>query len=168
LIDRIVGYVNENIGQYPYGKITVSEVDYERNPYYGLNQLPSFINVFQDEFVYELKFLKTYLNNYLKNAMHLDPRKDQWIYDGIQVYTMMNYIDEFRPEMKMMGGLSKLRLLKSFNIINQDFNEQYSYYYLLMARKNLDQPLSNSKETLIRFNEKTRFQIPRRIKFEIS
>ncbi len=154
LIDRIVGYVNENIGKYPYEKITVSEVDYERNPYYGLNQLPSFINVFQDEFVYELKFLKTYLNNYLKNAMHLDPRKDQWIYDGIQVYTMMNYIDEFRPEMKMMGGLSKLKLLKSFNIINQDFNEQYSYYYLLMARKNLDQPLGNSKETLIRFNEK--------------
>ncbi len=154
LIDRIVTYVGENVGQYPYEKISVSEVDYERNPYYGLNQLPSFINVFQEEFVYELKFLKTYLNNYLKNALHLDPRKDQWIYDGIQVYLMMQYVDEYRPDMKMMGGLSKLKLLKSFNIINQDFNEQYSYYYLLMARKNLDQPLSNSKETLIRFNEK--------------
>lgn len=154
LIDRIVTYTEENIGKYPYEKLLVSEVDYERNPFYGLNQLPSFINVFQDEFVYELKFLKTYLNNYLKNALHLDPRKDQWIYDGIQVYMMMKYIDEFRPEMKMMGGLSKMRLLKSWHIINRDFNDQYSYYYLLMARKNLDQALGEDKDKLIRFNEK--------------
>ena len=154
VIDRIVGYVNDNIGKYPYQKITVSQADYERNPFYGLNQLPSYISFFSDEFLYELKFLKTYINNYLKNTLHLDPRKDNWIYDGIQVYTMMNYIDEFHPDAKMMGSLAKFKLLKSFNVINVDFNEQYSYYYILMARKNLDQPLSNSKESLIRFNEK--------------
>ena len=39
---------------------------YERNPFYGLNQLPSFISPFSDEFMYEIKFLKTYLNIYLK------------------------------------------------------------------------------------------------------
>ena len=37
--------------------------------------------------------------------MHLDPRKDNWIYDGIQVYAMMKYIDvlvdgEFKIELK--------------------------------------------------------------------
>ena len=154
MIDRVVSYVGKNLGKYPFEKITVSEVDYDRNPFYGLNQLPSFINVFQDEFVYELEFLKTYLNNYLKNTVHLDPRKDNWIYDGIQVYLMMHYMEENRPEMKMLGGLSRLKILKSFNIINLDFNEQYSYYYLFMARKNLDQPLSNAKDSLIRFNEK--------------
>jgi hypothetical protein len=154
VVDRIVHFVNDNIGQYPYQKITVSQVDYERNPFYGLNQLPSFISPFSDEFIFELKFLKTYLNNYLHNSMHLDPRKDNWVYDGIQVYTMMKYIDEHHPNAKMMGSLAKLKLLKSFNVINLDFNEQYSYYYMLMARKNLDQPLGDSKETLIRFNEK--------------
>lgn len=154
IIDRIVTYVHEHTGIYPFEKITVSAVDYERNPYYGLNQLPSFINVFQDEFVYELKFLKTYLNNYLKNSLHLDSRKENWIYDGIQVYLMMKYIEENRPEMKMLGGLSRLRLLQSFHINNLDFNEQYSFFYLLMARRNLDQSLSDSKDALIRFNEK--------------
>jgi hypothetical protein len=154
IIDRVVDYVSETIGEYSYQKITVSQADYERNPFYGLNQLPSYISFFSDEFLYEIKFLKTYVNNYLKNTLHLDPRKDNWIYDGIQVYTMMNYIDEYHPDAKMMGSLAKFKLLKAFNIINVDFNEQYSYYYMLMARKNLDQPLSNSKETLIRFNEK--------------
>lgn len=154
VVDRIVHFVKDNVGQYPYRKITVSQVDYERNPFYGLNQLPAFISPFSDEFIFELKFLKTYLNNYLRNSLHLDPRKDNWVYDGIQVYTMMKYIDDYHPNAKMMGSLAKLKLLKSYNVINLDFNEQYSYYYMLMARKNLDQPLGDSKETLIRFNEK--------------
>ncbi len=154
IIDRIVQFTAANLGSYPYDKMTVSESDYERNPFYGLNQLPAILSPFNDEFIYDLKFLKTYLNNYLKNSLHLDPRKDNWIYDGIQVYLMMHYIDENQPGAKMMGSLSKLKLLKSFNIINLDFNEQYSYYSMLMSRKNLDQPLGDSKETLIRFNEK--------------
>ncbi len=154
MINRVVSYVRENVGKYPFDRITVSEVDYERNPYYGLNQLPGFINVFQDEFVYELKFLKTYLNNFLKNSMRLDSRKDNWVYDGFQVYLMIKYIEENREGMKMLGGLSRLKVLQGFNIINLDFNEQYSYFYLFMARRNLDQPLSNSKDSLIRFNEK--------------
>ena len=154
VIDRIVNFVNAELGEYPHKKISVSQVDYERNPFYGLNQLPSFISPFPDEFLYELKFLKTYLNNYLRNTLNIDIRKDNWIFDGFQVYIMMQYIEKNHPEAKMMGNLSKMKLLKSYNLINLDFNEQYSYYYMLMARKNLDQPLSESKEKLIRFNEK--------------
>lgn len=154
IIDRIVKFVGENVGHYPYQKITVSETDYDRNPFYGLNQLPSFLSPFEDDFLYELKFLKTYTNNFLKNSLHLDARKDNWIYDAIQMYVMMKYVEEFQPESKMMGSLSKWKILRSYYLINLQFNEQYSYYYLLMARKNLDQPLGDSKETLIRFNEK--------------
>jgi hypothetical protein len=154
VIDKIINFANDNIGKFPLEKMTISQEDYERNPFYGLNQLPSFISPFSNEFVYEIKFLKTYLNNYLKSSLHLDPRKDNWIYDGIQVYFMMKYIDEYYPKSKMMGSLAKLKILKSFNLINLDFNQQYSYYYMLMARKNLDQPIGNSKESFIRFNEK--------------
>ena len=154
LIDRIVNYVSENLGKYQHSKITVAQADYDRNPFYGLNQLPLLISPFPDEFLYEIKFLKTYLNNYLHNTLQLDPRKDNWIYDGIQVYIMMKYIEEFHPESKMMGNVAKLKLLKGYNIVSLDFNGQYSYLYMLMARKNLDQPLGNPKNTLIKFNEK--------------
>ena len=153
VVDKVVTFVDELIGHYPFEKITVSQADYERNPFYGLNQLPSFLSPFPDEFIFEIKFLKTYLNNYLKNSLHLNPRKDNWIYDGIQVYAMMKYIDENHPDMKMFGSLSTYKLLKGFNLTNVNFNEQYSYFYMLMARKNLDQPLGNPKNTLIKFNE---------------
>ena len=153
VVDKVVTFVDELIGRYPFEKIIVSQVDYERNPFYGLNQLPSFLSPFPDEFIFEIKFLKTYLNTYLKNSLHLNQRKDNWIYDGIQVYAMMKYIDENHPDMKMFGSLSTYKLLKGFNLTNVNFNEQYSYFYMLMARKNLDQPLSNPKNTLIKFNE---------------
>ncbi|MFC4476290.1 aminopeptidase [Flavobacterium chungangensis] len=153
IINRVVSYAEKFIGKYPHEKITVSQIDYDRNPFYGLNQLPSFISPFQDDFIFEIQFLKTFLNNYLKNSLRLDPRKDNWIYDGIQIYAMMKYMEEHHKDEKMLGRLSNMKLFKSYNITNLTFNEQYSYYYMLMARKNLDQPLGDPKNTLIKFNE---------------
>ncbi|WP_426486737.1 aminopeptidase [Flavobacterium sp. 2] len=153
VINRVASFANAFIGKYPHSKITVSQADYDRNPFYGLNQLPSFISPFSDEFIFEITFLKTYLNNYLKNSLRLDPRQDNWVYDGIQIYTMMKYMEENHLDQKMLGRLSDMKLFKSYNITNLTFNEQYSYYYMLMARKNLDQPLGDPKNTLIKFNE---------------
>src|SRR5690606_17205860 len=65
----------------------------------------------------------------------------------------MNYMEEHHRDEKMLGKLSDMKLFKSYNITNLTFNEQYSYYYMLMARKNLDQPLGDPKNTLIKFNE---------------
>ena len=65
----------------------------------------------------------------------------------------MKYIEQNYPNTKMLGNVSSFKLLKSFNLTNLDFNEQYSYFYMLMARKNLDQALGAPKNTLIKFNE---------------
>lgn len=153
VIDRVVSYISEKLGDLPQEKIMISQIDYDRNPFYGLNQLPPFISPFPDEFLYELKFLKTYTSNYVKVALRLNPRKDTWIADGIQTYVMMKYIEENYPEMKMMGSLSDFKLLKGYNLFKANFNAQYSYLYLLMARKNLDQPIGDPKNTFIKFNE---------------
>ena len=154
IINKVIEFVNDNIGTYKNEKIVISQDDYERNPFYGLNQLPSFLNPFPKDFIFELKFLKTYLNNYLKNTLQINPRTENWIYDGIQVFAMMKYMDEYYPEAKMMGKVAKLKILKSFSLINLDFNEQYSYFYMLMARINIDQAIGDSKETFLKFNEK--------------
>lgn len=153
IIDDVVRFTAENLGSYPNGKILVTQADYEHSPVYGLNQLPSFLSPFPDSFLYEIRFLKTYLNTYLKNTLKLDPRKDTWIYDGIQMYLMIKYMEENHPDQKMMGLLSEWGILKGHNLFTTDFKSQYNYLYLLMARKNLDQPLGNAKNTFIKFNE---------------
>jgi hypothetical protein len=58
---------------------------------------------------------------------------------------MMQYIKKNHPNSKMLGHrhLNCLKVL----LAQLDFNEQYSYFYMLMARKNLDQPLENTKNS---------------------
>ncbi|MBP6373137.1 MAG: aminopeptidase [Flavobacterium sp.] len=153
-IAQIVSYVQERIGQYPYKTITVTQADYDRNPFYGLNQLPSFISPFSTDLLFELQFLKTYTKNFLRSSLQLDFRKDHWVVDAIQLYTMMNYMTRYHPEVKMMGNLNRFAVLRSYRLINMDFNEQYAYYYLIMARLNLDQALGETKDRYLRFNEK--------------
>jgi hypothetical protein len=153
LVNKIANFVTENLGQSNVSKITISQADYDRSPFFGLNQLPSFLSPFTNEFLFEIKFLKTYVYKYLKANLHLNTRKESWIYDGIQTYLMMQYMDQFHPDSKMMGSLARFKILKSFNLVNLDFNDQYSYFYTLMSRANNDQPLSSSKEILLKFNE---------------
>ncbi|MEY2922326.1 MAG: hypothetical protein RL108_948 [Bacteroidota bacterium] len=153
IINRIANFANEFIGIYPHQKILVSQTNYDRNPFYGLNQLPQFLNPFEDDFLFEIKFLKTYLETYLKTSLDLDQRKYNWIYDAIQMDAMIQYIEQYHADLTMLGKASNLKILKSYNLANLKFNEQYSYFYMLMARKNLDQALGSPKTDLIKFNE---------------
>lgn len=153
LINDIVKFTAENLGPYPHGKIVITQAQYDRNPVYGLNQLPSFLRPFPDATIYELRFLKIYLDIYLKNTLRLDPRKDNWIYDAIQMQLMVKYMQQYHPDQTMMGTLSNVGILKGHNLFNIGFNEQYNYLWLLMARKNLDQPIGDPKNTFIKFNE---------------
>ncbi|WP_238990095.1 MULTISPECIES: aminopeptidase [unclassified Flavobacterium] len=153
IFDKISRFTATKLGLPFSTKIILTQEDYSRQPFYGLNQLPSFLSPFSDNLIYELKFLKTYLNNYLKENLNLNQRSDYWIYDGIQMFIMMQYVDEYYPDLKMTGNIASLKILKSYHFINLSFNEQYSYLYMLMARKNLDQALNEPKNRLIKFNE---------------
>lgn len=152
-IDKITRFVQEKLGNSRVPKILVSQEDYDKQPFYGLNQLPAFLNPYSNELMFELKFLKTYLNNYLKVNLQLNARNEAWVYDGIQVFTIKQYIENYYPDLKMTGNLAKLKILKSYNLINVDFNQQFNYLYMLMARKNLDQAIGEPKNRLIKFNE---------------
>ena len=153
IFDKISRFTAAKLGLPISTKIIITQEDYSRQPFYGLNQLPSFLSPFSNNLIYELKFLKTYLNNYLKENLNLNQRRDYWIYDGIQMFIMMQYVDEYYPDLKMTGNIASLKIFKSYHFINLSFNEQYSYLYMLMARKNLDQALNEPKNRLIKFNE---------------
>lgn len=153
IFDRISRFTASKLGSPLTSKILISQEDYARQPFYGLNQLPSFLSPFSDNLMFELKFLKTYLNNYLKENLNLNQRRDYWIYDGIQLFLMMQYAEEYFPNLKMTGNVANLKILKPYHFVNLDFNQQFNYLYMLMARKNLDQPLNEPKNKLIKFNE---------------
>lgn len=152
LTDKIASFLTENLGSYPHQSLLVSDIAYSRDPLYGLNQLPDFLKVFPDDFQFELKFLKTALKKYLDNMLLMHPRDDYWLSEGLQIYYLMKYVELNYPDMKLMGTLSNVWGLRSFNVAKVDFNFQYYLFFMEMARKNSDQPLNMSKDKLIKFN----------------
>lgn len=153
IIDKVVNFVSQKTGGSMQEKIVVSQADYKRNPFYGLNQLPSFLRPFPDNFLYEIKFLKTFSENYIQSNLNIDFRKDNWIANAIEMYLIMEYLQSYYPEMKMLGNLSKLGILQGYYGTKMDFEDQFYYLYLMMARRNLDQAPGSPKNELIKFNE---------------
>ncbi len=153
-INRISRFINDNLGDFPYEQLLVSEVDFNKNPLYGLNQLPSFIRPYDKQFQFEMTFMKTALTSYMRESIFLNPRKEKWVADAVINYMMIKFVEEFYPDQKMLGKLSKWWLIKGFHLAQMDFNEQYSFLYMYTARKNLDQALNTSNDSLIKFNQK--------------
>jgi hypothetical protein len=152
LTDKIARFLTENLGEYPHKRLLVSRIDYDKNPLYGLNQLPDFLRPFPDQFQYELKLLKSALKKYIDNILLLNPRKEHWLSEGLQIYYMIKYVEEYYPEMKLLGTLANVWGIRAFHAADVDFNFQYFLYSMEIARKNRDQPLTTSKDSLIKFN----------------
>jgi hypothetical protein len=130
----------------------VSQIDYERNPWLKSTALV-YKSFYWWIYVWMIKFLKpTWIPIWKQFAFR--QKALCWIYDGFR-YATWNILEENHPNTKMLASASTFLLLKSYNLTNLDFNEQYSYFYMLMARKNLDQPLGDPKNSLIKFNEQT-------------
>lgn len=153
-IDRVTTFLSENLGAFPHDNLLVSELDYGRNPLYGLSLLPGFIRPYREQFQFELKFLKTALYNIVKESVYLDERKERWVLDGIKNYLMIKYVDEFYPNQKFPGKLSNVWLFRSYNLAKMDFNEQYFLLQMAAVRRNDHQSLSTPNDSLTRWNQK--------------
>lgn len=152
ITDRITKFLSDNLGIYPHEKLLVTQIDYNKNPLYGLNQLPSFLRPFKSDFQYELKVLKTALNKYLYNISLVNPRKEYWLNDGLTIYFLMKYVEEFYPDSKLLGTLARIWGVRAFHLADLDYNFQYYLYSMEIARKNNDQALTIPKDSLIKFN----------------
>ncbi|MFD0836100.1 metalloprotease [Mariniflexile aquimaris] len=153
ITEKVTNFIFKNFGDYPHDKLLLTQIDYDKDPIYGLNFLPSFIKPYPNHFQYELKLLKIALHNYLENTLLLNPRTEQWLIDGIQIYYLMNYVDEHYPNMKFLGTLADIWGVRSFHASSMKFNDKYVLAYMLMARTNRDQPLTMAKDSLLKFNK---------------
>lgn len=152
-IDRILHFLDEKLGPYPHKKMLISETDYKKNPVYGLNQLPNFISPFPDGFENNMEQLKTITRYYLENTLSLNPREDYWLIGALQIHLMKEYVNQYYPKMKIIGNLSNLWIIKWAHLSDIEFNDQYPLFYLNMARTNLQQSLTTTKDSLIKFNK---------------
>lgn len=151
-IDKVVQFIYDKLGEFPRKEMLISRIDNKKNPVYGLGQLPSFIRPFTDDFQFEIKALKAILTKNLEESMWMDTRTEKWISDALETYMLMVYAETYYPNMKLTGGLSKVWGIRSYEFAKLEFNDQYPFLFMLMARKNIDQSLNTSKDSLVKFN----------------
>ncbi len=152
-INRILRFLQNRLGVYPHAKIFVTKADYKDSPIYGLNQLPSFIRPFPDGFQYDLEMMKTLTHKYLRTTLMLNPRKEAWLSQAIEIDLLMDYVNTFYPNTKLLGELSKVIGIRWSHLADLPFNAQYAFFFMNMNRLNLDQPLSMSRDSLVKFNQ---------------
>ncbi len=154
IINRELKFIEKHLGKYPFNNLMVNKISYDKNPIYGLNQLPKMFNPFSGAFEWDIKMFKALTRNYLEKTSIINRRKEAWIIDGIQSFLMMKYVEKYYPEVKAMGNISKIWGVRSYTIAQLKFNDKYPFVYQFAARKNYDQALTMQADSLSNFNRK--------------
>ena len=152
-VNRIVNFITNYFNDTDNNKLLVPRTDYESNPFYGFNELPSFISPFSDEFLEEIIFLKSFVINYLNQELNLNKRESHWVYNGLEIFLLNKYINDFYPKVKFLGRLAGISLLKNYEISKINFNDLFLNYSEYVQRLNLHQIDDQSSEYLTRINQ---------------
>jgi hypothetical protein len=156
-LKKINTFLYNTLGDFPHGRVLLSQEKYEKRPFYGLTLVPAFLKPFPPQFEFEIKALNTYLYHYLNETLPLHPREDYWLIGGIHTYLMMRYVIEYYPDIKLLGlvlrqPIAKF-LLKKYHFKDLSFEDTFIEYHGFVLRRNLQQALITPKEELIKFNE---------------
>ena len=154
ILNRELDFIESYLGEFQHNKVFINKIDYDKDPVYGFNQLPSFLTPFNDNFEWDIKMFKVLVRKYISTKFLFNQREDVWLADGLQIYLMMKYVEKYYPEMKALGNISKIWGIKSFNLAKIDFNDKYYFIYQFASRKNLDQSLITPADSLSNFNQK--------------
>ena len=153
-LTREFAFLEKFLGKYPHKEIYVDKVTQSKDPVYGLTQLPSFLRPFKEEFKYALTMFKALSRKFIENTLLLNKRQDYWLLDGLQNYLMIEYIEQFYPDAKLIGKFSDTWFIRTFEISKADFNDKYPLVYQFVSRSFLDQSLTTSADSLSNFNRK--------------
>jgi len=154
VLNRQISFIKEYLGKYPHQKLLINKTTYSKNPVYGFSQLPKFLTPFSDVFEWDIKMFKALTNRFIENTIITNKREDTWITDGIQFYLMIKYVEEYYPEVRAVGDISKIWGIRRYTISKLEFNQKYPFVYQFSARKNIDQSLNTQSDSLSNFNRK--------------
>ena len=151
-VNRILSFIERYLPKSNIDKLLVTKNDYDRNPFYGLNELPNFLSPFSKSFLEEITFLKSFIDNYINEEINVNKRKNHYIYNGLSIFLVSKYIDEYHSNVRYLGRLSGFEILRNYELSNIRFNDLFIHYYESIQRLNLHQTDLQSGETLTKAN----------------
>ncbi len=152
LLLKILGFYKKIYGKIPFSKILITKKDLQNNPVYGFDLLPKFLNPYDEKFVWELSMLHQ-IGLKFANQLLIDKRQQAWLYFAISSYPEFEYLEQYYPNRKLSGKLSKYKILKYYYFSQMNILEKYPIFYDYMARMNKDQKLTTPLNLMSNFNK---------------
>lgn len=153
-LKRELSFIKKFLGKYPHKEIFVDDITRRKNPVIGLSSLPKIVRPFPEQVIWDVEMFKTLVIKYILNTTNLNLRKDYWFIDGLTNYILIEYLNKYYPNKKLLGKFSDYWLIRSFNLAKLDINDKYPLVYQFSSRKFLDQALTLSADSLSNFNRK--------------
>jgi hypothetical protein len=151
IISREIAFIENYLGKFPHDKLLIDKETAYKNRVYGLD-IPKFLSDFSDVFKWDIEFFKALSKKMVEEMVIVNKNEDYWLPEGIEIYLLMQYCQEYYPDSKILGNLSHLWGLRTLNLTKLGFNDKYPYMYQFSARKNLDQSLTTRIDSLSNFN----------------
>ena len=153
-LNKINKYLTERLNFELKKKIIISNVDLLNNSVYGLSFVPALISPHSKDFDYEISLIKNIIKKYLDQIFLNDPREDLWLKNGYATILLMDYINTYYKDLKLIGKLADLWPISKYNFSKLEFNDQFRLIYQQILRTGKDQSLSTQKDNLSSFNER--------------
>lgn len=154
VINREIAFIERYLGKFPHKKILIYKESTFKNRAYGID-IPKFISDFSDVFKWDIEFFKALSRQMVEEMVIVNKNENYWLPEGIEIYLLMQYCEEYYPEVKLFGNLSEVWGFRTLNLTKMNFNSKYPFVYQFSARKNIDQSLTTKADSLSNFNRKT-------------
>ena len=156
-IVKVHSFITNKFDGFTEKYIYISKEKNNKRPYYALTLIPSIIKPFESSFELEITILYAFLQQYFTEYFNFHPRKDFWLKSGLYNFLILQYLEEYYPNKKLLEVLESKALINFFTqhytLSKLTFEKTPDQFYEFMLRRNLQQPLFTPKEKLIRFNE---------------
>lgn len=153
-LNRGLNFIKKYLGDYPHKEMFVDNVSRVKNSIIGASNIPKIVRPFEDELIWDLEMFKTIVSKYIANTTNFNLRKDYWFIYGLENYLLIEYINTYYPNKKLLGRFSNYWLLRSFNLAKLNINDKHHLLYQFNSRRFYDQSLETSADSLSNFNRK--------------
>ncbi len=154
IINKQIDFIEGFLGKHPHNEIFIDAATIKKKSLHEIYGLPKWLKPFPENFRWEINFFKALSKRYINDALILNQRTDYWLTNGLETFLMMKYIDEYYPNITVLGKYAKYWPIKTYNLSKLKQNDKYSFIYQFSARKFYDQSLNTSSDSLSNFNQK--------------
>lgn len=151
-LERLIAFTNQVSPMLDTSNLVLTYSEYNESPIKLVTDFPSILSPYPDEFVQELRVLKTLMRKQLLLGFDSNMQKEHFYLDGFVQYQLENYIALRYENLKLIGKFGDIWPFNRYRLGEITVNEHFKWLGRFIDNQNLDQPLLTPSTKLLNYN----------------